>query len=274
VTGTSVRRSYIDGPCGQIHMREIHPVTATGIPLMCFHLSPKSGRVYENFLSEMGRDRQCFAPDTPGLGASDAPDRPPEISDYARWLGTALDAYHIPRVDLMGYHTGSKIAVELALQQPARIRRLVLVSAPVYSDTELEQMRQMYAATELAADGSHLNRLWQPAWQWRGPCQNLQDVTDSLADTLRAGERYWWGHRAAFRYPMQEHLPNLRQPVMVLRPGDDLWEQTGRARQFIREGGMVDLKDWGHGFLDYQTVAAASLVRSFLDEGELPTVPA
>jgi hypothetical protein len=57
---------------------------------------------------------------------------------------------------------------------------------------------------------------------------------------------------------------------MVLRPGDDLWAQTERARSLIRQGGMVDLADWGHGFLDYQTEAAARLVRAFLDEDRLP----
>ena len=131
-------------------------------------------------------------------------------------------------------------------------------------------MRDLYAAAELREDGSHLTELWGPAWRWRGPCQTLQDITDSLGDTLRAGKHYWWGHRAAFRYPMEDHLPQVTQPVMVLRPGDDLWEQTDRARHLIRDGGMVDLEHWGHGFLDYQTTAAAALVRGFLDEGRLP----
>ena len=69
---------------------------------------------------------------------------------------------------------------------------------------------------------------------------------------------------------MEDHLAALQQPVMVLRPNDDLWEPTDRARSLIRHGGMVDLPDWGHGFLDYQTSEAAALVRAFLDEGRLP----
>lgn len=273
MTGTSLRRGYIDGPFGQIHMREVRPAGPTRTAFMCFHLSPKSGRVYENFISEMGRDRLCLAPDTPGLGASDAPEAAPDIRDYARCFAGILDTYQIPTVDLMGYHTGSKIAVELARLEPERVRKIVLVSAPVYTDEELIQIRAMYAPTQLNEDGSHLIRLWEPAWRWRGPCQNLQDITDSVADTLRAGHRYWWGHRAAFRYAMQDHLPDVAQPVLVLRPRDDLWEQTDRARSLIRNGGMVDLKDWGHGFLDYQTAQAATLVRTFLDDGRLPSNP-
>jgi pimeloyl-ACP methyl ester carboxylesterase len=270
VSPKAVRRAYRDGCYGQIHVREAGSPTAELTPLLCFHLSPKSGRVYEQFIAEMGQDRLCLAPDTPGFGASDGPDGEPEIGDYARCLSDLLDSYGLDGVDLMGYHTGSKIAVELALQQPDRVRHLVLISAPVYPPDELEQMRQMYAATPPREDGSHLTSLWRPAWRWRGPCQTPQDLNASLADTLCAGPRYWWGHRAAFRYPMEAHLPRVTQPVMVLRPGDDLWAQTERARSLIRQGGMVDLADWGHGFLDYQTEAAARLVRAFLDEDRLP----
>jgi len=265
----TVRRVYRDGLYGQVHVWEARPAETSSLPLVCFHLSPKSGRVYEKFIAEMGRDRLCLAPDTPGLGASDPPPQPPEIGDYAACFAHLLDSYGVPQVDLMGYHTGSKIAVELALQRPDRVRRLVLVSSPIYLSDELQQMRALYAPRDLRADGSHLIELWQPAWRWRGPDQTLWDITESLADTLRAGERYWWGHRAAFRYQMEEHLPRLAQPVMVLRPKDDLWEQTNRARALIRVGGMVDLPRWGHGFLDYQTAQAAAIIRPFLDRGRL-----
>ena len=110
---------------------------------MCFHLSPKSGRVYDTFLAEMGRDRFCLAPDTPGLGASDGPPRPPDISDYARCFAALLDVVGVESVDLMGYHTGSKIAVELALQKPERVRHLVLISSPIYPGAELQAMRDL-----------------------------------------------------------------------------------------------------------------------------------
>ena len=93
----------------------------------------------------MGRDRLCLAPETPGFGASDSP---PDIDDYAYCFAKLLDSYQIQTVDLMGYQTGSKIAVELAFREPQRVRRMVLVSASIYTPAELGQARALYGAAE------------------------------------------------------------------------------------------------------------------------------
>jgi len=56
----------------------------------------------------------------------------------------------------MGYHTGSKIAVECALTAPDRVAHAVLVSAPIYTDEELAIQRQTMGHPEdPSADVSH-----------------------------------------------------------------------------------------------------------------------
>jgi len=132
VSAPAVRRAYAEGRYGQVHYRIARPVAPATRPLVCFHLSPVSGVVYERFLASMGQDRVCVAPDTPGYGQSDPPPGPPSIADLAAALGGLIDSLGLGEVDLMGYHTGSKIAVELALQRPAQVRHLVLIAAPVY----------------------------------------------------------------------------------------------------------------------------------------------
>ncbi len=76
---TGVRRDYAEARFGQVHYRIAEPKLPTQTPLMCFHLSPSSGRIYGRLLADMGRDRIALAPDTPGFGDSDAPPEPPEI---------------------------------------------------------------------------------------------------------------------------------------------------------------------------------------------------
>ena len=43
------------------------------------------------------------------------------------------------------------------------------------------------------------------------------------------GPNVWWPYKAVFEYPMAERLARLEQPVLVLAPHDDLWEQTERV---------------------------------------------
>ena len=263
----SVRRSYVDGPCGQLHMRHAGPAHPTGRPLLALHLTPGSGRMFEPLLAELGTDRFVVAPDTPGYGASDAPPSPPTIRDYAAAMSVLLDACQVDTVDLLGYHTGSKIAVALALAEPARVHRLVLVSAPNYSSAQLRQQRRSLARpVEPVEDGTHLLTQWQGLCSWRGPGQTLDMVQEEFAAQLQAGPRAHWGYRAAFDYPHAQHLPRVPHPVLVLCPEDDLEEPTIAASSLIANGRLQRLPGWGHGLTRVRTIEFARLLRAFLDD--------
>ena len=104
-------------------------------------MCPSSGVVFERFMKVAGRDRIVMAPDTPGFGMSDTPARTPGISDYARVMGELADALKITEFDVVGIHTGSAIAAELALQRPQQVQHIIMVAAPVFYAEELAQFR-------------------------------------------------------------------------------------------------------------------------------------
>ena len=264
-----IRRQYLDARYGQLHLRLAAPLgaAATGArrPLLCFHLSPVSGAIYENLLLEMGRDRFAIAPDTPGYGASDPPRRPPEIADYAAAMGDMMDLLGFETADCLGYHTGSKIALELALQRPDAIKHLVLISTPVYTPEEAAQMHREFAPMQIADDGSHLTQYWNELMRWRGPGQTAEMVMRYYPDHMRGGDVRHWGHRAAFNFRYDATLPRATQPILVINTNDDLVQYTPRARPLLKNGRILDLPDWGHGFLDLHTVEFAAILREFLD---------
>jgi pimeloyl-ACP methyl ester carboxylesterase len=262
----NVRRAYLDGPFGQTHIR-IAGAPSKRPPLFCFHMSPMSGRIYARFIAAMGEDRQAVAIDTPGFGMSDTPEQLPEIADYAHAMAAMIDALGIDGpVDLMGYHTGSLIACDLARLRPEQVRRLVLVSAPLLTDQERETMRTLYAPTQPSLDGGHLMKRWRGYVHHNlGRGLDLEAVADMFPDGLLGRNRAWYGHRAAFNHQPDMGLPDIRQPIMIINPGDDLAAFTPRAAALLVNGHIVDKPEWGHGFLDASTEEAAALVRGFLD---------
>lgn len=261
-----VRRAYVDGPHGQVHVRHSVPKSELHRPLLACHLTPGSGRMYEPLLARLGTDRLAMAPDTPGYGASDPPSRPPAISDYAAAMAAVLDHYRIDSIDLVGYHTGSKIAVCLALAQPDRVNRLVLVSAPNYSTEHLErQKRELGPSRRPTVEGTHLLRHWRGLLEWRGPGQTLRMLQDEFAEQQRGGPRAHWGYLAAFRYPHAQYLPQVKQRVLLLCPRDDLEQATLAAAGLLRNGELRRLPDWGHGMTWAHGDELAELLREFLD---------
>ncbi len=260
------RKSYLPGLHGQMHVWMAKPDAPAATPLMCFHASPLSGRIFEFFLDEIGEDRWAIAPDTPGYGQSDAPTRPIGIAGYAAAMAHLLDELQIAEVDLLGYATGSFIAAELARQRPDSVRRLVLFGAPILAPVDAASLDDRFGhEIEPQADGSHLIPLWRQIYDERGPLQTLDWLMYVFPDHILAGPRKPWAPKAAFAYDLGQTLQQLQQPILVLNISGQIYATTARCEPYLNSGRLLDMPDWGHGFLQAQPRETAHLVREFLD---------
>ena len=106
--------------------------TGTGEPLLYLH---GLADVHANWapaeptelVRALAAQRDVIAPALPGYQGSDALDAGADVEDHAFHLVDVLDALELDAVDVMGCSFGGWIGAELALRQPARVRRLVLV---------------------------------------------------------------------------------------------------------------------------------------------------
>lgn len=267
-----VRRSYVDVAHGQVHVRVADAGNLDNphrAPLVCLHMSPASSLVYERFAGVAAADRVVLAPDTPGFGASDPLPAYPTIGDYARVVAQVVEGSGLATpVDLLGYHTGSLTAVELAVQRPDLVRRVVSVSMPVFTPAELERLREVYSQEPIfTEDGARLRERWRWFVDFFGVGRHntVEQAARIFHARLSGGERHWWGHRAAFEYDLVPALERLRRPILVLNIADDLIEQTRRAAPHLRNGRVDEHPEWTHGFLDNDTDAAAKMILEFLD---------
>ena len=264
------RRAYADTSIGQIHYRYAAPETPTDLsPLLLLHMSPASSLIYENFMNLMGESRACIAPDTPGYGNSDSHESPPRIEDFAAAMIELVENLDLDQpIDVMGYHTGSMTAVAMANQAPETVRKLVLVSAPIFTAEELKRFDQIYNTDSIwTPDGEKLLSLWK----WFVEFFQVDTVNTVEAagrifyERLSGRERYWWGHHAAFEYQFAAALEQVNQPILVLNPNDDLAAMTPRAEPIMRNGRIHDLPNLTHGFLDSHPTEVITILQDFLD---------
>ena len=263
-----VRKSYEDGLFGTVHLRRSEPAVEGKTPVLCFHASPLSGLIFEDLIKVLGTDRLVMAPDTPGYGMSDAPDTPPDISTYAQAFSHLLDRLDLPQVDLVGYATGSVIAAELARQNPEAVRRLVLFSAPVINDDARKTLGGRFGhVIEPKPDGSHLIPLWHQVFDGRGPGQTEDLCMLVFPEHIRAAqEKKPWAPRAAFEFHLEEALAAVTQPMVIYNIATEVHGSTLRAEAHVKPGTIVELPDWGHGFLQTRTNETTELIKSFLDK--------
>jgi pimeloyl-ACP methyl ester carboxylesterase len=229
--------------------------------------------MYEPLLPALGADRIVVAPDTPGFGGSDPLSGPPTIARYAEVMSAMLDALGLAEVDCVGYHTGSRIAVELALIRPDVVRHLLLIGAPVYTEEERVRQRATYAERVPLESGAHLLDEWREMLRWRGPGQSIESVMQHFAHQLIGGDRRHLGHQAAFAHDYRASLPRVRCPTLVVNPADDLQSFTRRAASLSPRVRLVERPDWGHGLVDMHAAKLAALAIAFFDDSRTFDAP-
>lgn len=262
----SIVRSYTDGSFGQIHLRAVSPAPESShLPLYCLHQSPKCGLEFETFMREMGEDRTVVAPDYPGYGQSDAPalQELATVPAYAEACWQVADALGHDRIDLFGNHTGSKVAAEMALQQPGRVGAIVMVSAALLTPEERARFSDYFTPVPVDEAGTRFTTMWERIVQRRAPGVPLELLATSLMMNMLGGEAYEWGHDAAFAYdePFVRALKTLPHRISVLNPADDLQEPTRRARGMMRNGEIIECPQWGYHFMDIAPGEVAGLLR-------------
>jgi pimeloyl-ACP methyl ester carboxylesterase len=267
----TIRRHYADGRWGQIHLRIAKGGRVDAPPLLMLHPTPKSGWIWEPLMPVLAAGRTVIAPDTPGYGASDAPPDPASITELAaEMLNLMTTLAHdglIPAgpFDVVGYHTGSVIAVAMANAAPDRVRRIAPVSLPLYdAEARATRMERIAAGPALADDGSHLLAMWRHMQTLFDPRIDIGWKQESITENLRSGSRAYWGYAAVYGYDLAAALPLLTQPVLLIAPEDDLWEQTQRAASLIANGSMTLLPGAGHGLFVLEGDAIAAMIDAFL----------
>jgi pimeloyl-ACP methyl ester carboxylesterase len=263
-----VRRSYADCRYGQIHVWTAYP-SGGGFdertPILCLHHAGGSGRLFAPVLRELGHDRSIYAPDLPGHGSSDTPSTRASIADLAGALGDFLDSLRLRTVDIFGYQLGALAATELAIARPQQVRRVMMWGVAAYSAQERSALAQ--AATTLGSkdDGSDIADEWRQTLERRGPGTPVTALAEDFSDRLRAGVQGSRALAAALEYPVSERLPLVKQPSVVLRLRDEYGDYAPRVRSALPNSTLMDLQDFGRGFIAAAPQRFASITREFFD---------
>lgn len=262
-----LRRGYVDSRYGQIHYRAVHPKSNEDgtPPLIALHLSPNSGQVFSKFAPLIGKDRIVIAPDYPGYGNSDPIAGEQKISDYALAMIDVIEASGLETpVDLLGYHTGAGVALEIAQQRPELVRRLMLVAVPVLT---AEERANGAALPRIPFDeeGEFAKKEFQSSWKWRGPGQSRDSVLATYSAKMMPGSRER-GAQAILGYDVETALKNSTHPMMIVRVKDDLWMPSLKAKALRPDADYLELPDFGHGLFHVAPEKMTQITKDFLDK--------
>ena len=100
-----------------------------GEPLLLIRGLASSGADWAFQMPALEPHFHLVVPDLPGSGHSPAPCNGYIIADLARSLWALLDSLALPSANIVGFSLGGAVGLEMALQRPESVPRLVLINS-------------------------------------------------------------------------------------------------------------------------------------------------
>ena len=278
--------------------RELKTVEVDGLPVNYVDIEPRAqpadrepvvfvhglGGQWQNWLENLPRvaqERRVLALDLPGFGLTPMPDERISISGYGRFVDAFCTALGLDQVALVGNSMGGYITAEIAIQFPARVSRLVLVSAAGVSSADVLQAPILTAGraiTALTAYGSARERELAARPLARHMTLALVARHPRLLKADFAYEGFYKGAskpgftdalRACLDYDFRDRLPDVHVPTLIVWGEKDAIIPARDANEFerlIADSRKVVMRDTGHVPMAERPKAFNDVLLGFLDE--------
>jgi pimeloyl-ACP methyl ester carboxylesterase len=192
------------------------------------------------------KDRyRCVAPDLPGFGESEMPREDITIPGYARTVEAICKELGVHDPTVIGNSMGGFVGAELAISQPTRVAKLVLISAAGLS-TEYHHAEPLLVGARLwtfviARTGARADpvvrrrRLRRLALQ--GVLRYPERLSPPLAWELVQGASkpgFIQGLKANLDYSFRDRLAQIEVPTLIVWGRNDMIVPVGDAARYER----------------------------------------
>jgi 2-hydroxy-6-oxonona-2,4-dienedioate hydrolase len=248
----AVRRTCVRGLT--MHARvSVDPVPRDRLPVILVHGLGMSSRYMIPLAQHLAPHVRVYAPDLPGFGRSEKPPRALDVSGLSDALAGWMRAAGLEGATLVGNSFGCQIIADLAVRRPGLVGRAVLQGPTM--DPAARSVPQQVGRFLLSV-----------------PRDSLSLLPIEFLDYLRAGTgRAWRTFRYALRDRIEDRLPAMRIPVLVVRGSRDPIAPQRWAEEVTRllpEGRLVVVTGAAHAVNYGSPSRFACAIRAFLESDE------
>lgn len=279
-------------------LRVHHTFGGHGGPVVFIHGLGSSGYMEWrlNLESFAGRHR-VFAPDLPGFGRSDKPRIRYTVPYFARFIERYMAERGLRSATLVGASLGGRVALEVALEQPQLVRRLVLVNTLGLGQPQVRGAHFAYGLVSVPRVGEAVMGFARDALRWASPAmvrrvagryagagadleramddEYLEDLremyaTDGFRSAYLSTVRSLVNPRALFggHHDVRERLNELKIPVQLIWGADDPLfpvAHAERAKGLIEGSKLTVIPGAGHSPQAERPEEFNRILHTFLD---------
>jgi pimeloyl-ACP methyl ester carboxylesterase len=274
----------------RIFYREAGPTTAPAILLL--HGFPTSSHMFRNLIPALADNYHVVAPDLPGFGFSDAPDRK-EFSYTFENLAKVIDGFTqsigLPRYAIYVFDYGAPVGLRLALAHPERITAIISQNGNSYEEGLSQGWNpiQKYWKEPTPQNRAALRDFLKPEttkWQYVHGVQNESQVApesyvlDSALlarpgnDEIQLDLFLDYASNVALYPKFQAYFRTKQTPLLAVWGENDPFFLPPGAEAFKRDNPNAEVHFYktGHFALETHHQEIAGAIRDFLSR-KLPS---
>ncbi len=265
-----VESSFVTTAYGQTHVISCGPEEA--FPLLLLHAGQASSTMWFPNIAALSGKFHVLALDTPGEPGKSVPAcRNDTKRDCAAWLESVLDELEISRTHVLGLSRGGWLALNLALHDPNRLERIVLLS-PAGAFIALNSFFSAVAQAVMHVPSRFVSKVALNSWVARSFVVNAV-----FAEQFMTGLQNWNWHVNTSGYSgimpclfSDEELGQIQQKVLLLIGDQDRLNPPRaleRARRTMPHLQGEIIPQAGHFLNMEQPESVNARILQFLTEG-------
>lgn len=228
------REAHAGGPESREHGRP-----DSGEPAIFLHATGGSGQGWKAAVDIMAHHFTCYVVDSPGHDHSDIPPHKYWISDYTDAIVDILDALGLAQTNVVGDHTGSMIAVDLAVKHPGRVKKMVLDGLPYWNGDRGRAIWEKFFMPQFTdTTAYHVPVVPLTTWEEaKARRPNLNRENWEHSEEIHRKSRLWTrlSQEANTSYDTEEAGPKVKVPTLLIYgEGDILRRGEQRANEAIK----------------------------------------
>jgi 2-hydroxymuconate-semialdehyde hydrolase len=280
LTAAELAQKYPDKKYVQIDGVSLHyEQEGLGRPLVFLHGLPTYSYLWRNITPGLTYGNTIYNLDLMGFGLSEKPQNLTySLDTYVGQLGKFLDNFHLDNPILAGHGIGAPIVALYTLRNPGKVRKLILMNAPLYSAARPFEVRLLRTRLigELFTGDWFLKRIL------RGGVVNEAVMTDALLDAYLKPYHDDPGARAALLKQVREFdlrpfleneiTPNLAKisvPTLVVWGDGDPYVPLDFGRKLDQEipnSEFVVILRTGHYEIEERPEEVRAVLKEFIDK--------
>ncbi|MBX2945500.1 MAG: alpha/beta hydrolase [Cyclobacteriaceae bacterium] len=273
--------AYLEIDDVKLHLRK----RGEGPAIFLIHGSFASLHTWQGWENELSKSFTTISMDLPGHGLTGPTKAEDYTTDYyAKLIFNLADKLMIDTFYVAGNSMGGNVAWKMALHQPDRIKKLILVDAAgfwkITSDSTIKPTKRPFIFTLLSNDAvGKVSTKITPYFLFKSNLQHVYgDKTKAKSETI---ERYYElmlreGNREATLKrlrnsgrDLQDSIPFIKTPTLILWGKKDAWipvEHAHRFHQAIEHSRLIIFDHAGHVPMEETPNQSVEAALSFLKE--------